>query len=150
MNHRKKIKLYAIGTMSIFFSLTFFSTFAAANQTSNVFTPPRVRIPWSDVSADSFFYEINYVVQNYENYEVFVDIDNVMIHPDGSIMEMYWEKLPLQAHGILAPNIFGAYHNTDPYGKYSWVITLKDHNSGAILDTVYLIWYRQVPNDLYI
>jgi hypothetical protein len=64
-------------------------------------------------------------------------------------MEMYWKSIPLQAHSGLAPNIFGAYHNTDPYGKYAWVIKVIDPPTGAVLDTEYLLWYRQLPTELY-
>lgn len=87
-----------------------------------------------------FDYEIHFEIQNFENYNVTVQMEHTLILPNGRTHK--WSEKQL-IPGNMSLGAFILYkYNTNLYGKYTYVLTVKD-TFGVMLDQKSISWIRE-------
>ncbi|MFH1102084.1 MAG: hypothetical protein V1726_08645 [Methanobacteriota archaeon] len=140
----KKTKLFAIGSICLFLTLSLFSASVAAREIggSNPSTNKRPNIQIEELSAydSSWCFEIHLWIRSYEGYDIPGQIIHTILTPDGTkVILGTWQYVFTERLWVFF-SIFWLYPS-DLYGEYTYIVTLKT-DSGFIIDQEKVTWER--------
>lgn len=146
MIHKKIIKIYAIGGVSLFFTLALLSASVTRAEDEHPITIQpwtdfrRVQIELLTVDENDPFFGIHSVTMNRGHDTVTFTVKHVLIYPDGHREGLSWQTVTVDPnHGL--EFWIDCMYNTNLYGKFICVVTVRD-NFGVLLDTDLVSWIR--------
>jgi hypothetical protein len=143
MKKQRKLNLYVTTEICFFIALVLFLTsMAGVAADDDAGSEPDVRITMLEVyELSPLFYDIEYWIHNYENYDVTVEIENTLLFPNGAEHNVMMGPYVIQENEDFGMSILCMYqsHLT---GTYTWVVTVKD-TAGVVLDEKSVSWERE-------
>jgi len=133
--------------VSLFFSLTFFSSLGSAREIGGsgptTQARPNIQIEGLEAFDASWCYEIHLVIHNYEGYDIPGEVVHMLFKPDGTKeILMTWDYV-FTERLLVFYSIFYGYPG-ELYGEYTYKVILKTDN-GCILDQESVTWERVKP-----
>jgi hypothetical protein len=142
MNHKCNLKIYAICGVSLLTTIAIFSISVAAIENEPEQYHQGVEILSLEVyEFPPLFYDIDWWIYNYNDYDVTVEIEQSVMYPNGGSTTLFLTETILANDGLGIGFLY-MYPSPLLYGTYTCVLTIRDTH-GEILDQDSVSWIRE-------
>ena len=146
INQRNKLKILSIGEAILIIALTCISTSAARENNGPIpLIHSHGQIQIDELTIFEFtdpYFEIHTCITNYANYGINITIRHTLTKPDGTKEQPSWDQLIISRFQSVYYYIYCMYMDNDPFGEYSWTVTVTDEN-GDLFDRETVSWIRE-------